>query len=86
MKINLKLRLKNKVTLISLIGFTITFIYQVLGLFDIVPAISQDMITQFFGIAIDILCAVGILVDPTTAGIKDSEQAMLYTEPKKGEK
>lgn len=30
-----------------------------------------------------VLTALGIVVDPTTAGVKDSKQALTYTEPKK---
>ena len=35
------------------------------------------------GIAVNMLCMLGIVVDPTTKGVKDSEQAMRYTEPRK---
>ena len=83
MKINLKLRLKNKAVLVSLVGACIAFIYQIFSLFGYVPPIGQDVVVQFFGIIINILAALGIIVDPTTAGIKDGNQAMLYTEPKK---
>lgn len=82
---NLILRLKNKATLAALIGAFITLIYQILGIFGIVPAVSQDMIVQFVGLALNILVGLGVLIDPTTRGIKDSEQAMTYNEPKKTE-
>ena len=85
MKINLKLRFKNATTLLSLAVAVIAFIYQICGIIGYVPPINQDMVVQLVGIVINILVALGILVDPTTAGIKDSEQAMLYTEPKKGD-
>lgn len=83
MKINLKLRLKNKAVLVSLVGACIAFVYQIFSLFGYVPPIGQDMVVQFFGIIINILVALGIVVDPTTSGIGDSEQALNYTEPKK---
>lgn len=83
MKINFKLRLKNKATLASLIGVVIAFIYQILGLFEIVPPISQDTVTQFVGLLLNILVAFGVIIDPTTAGTSDSKQALNYTEPKK---
>lgn len=82
MNINWKLRLQNKVTLTSIVLLTVTCVYQILGLFDIVPAISQDVIIQLSGIFINILAEFGVVVDPTTKGASDSEQAMTYTEPK----
>ncbi len=82
MKINWKLRLKNKTTLVTLLVGTITFVYLVLGCFDIVPPISQDQLVQYVMMAVNLLCTFGIVVDPTTQGISDSQQALNYTEPK----
>lgn len=81
MKINWKLRGQNKVTLISIIGVVVAFIYQVLGIFGIVPKISENEIIHLFSMLIDILVAVGIVVDPTTKGLSDSNRAMGYEEP-----
>ena len=82
-KIKWALRLKNKATLASLIALVIGFVYSVLGLFEIVPKISENDITTFATFIIEILVGIGIVVDPTTSGIGDSAQAMSYTEPKK---
>ena len=78
MKINWKARFKNKAFLITFITLIITFAYQVLGLFDIVPSISEDSIVNFLTIIINILATLGVLVDPTTKGLSDSERAMTY--------
>lgn len=86
MKINWKLRLQNKTTLVTLITLTITFIYQILSFFDIVPKVSQEEITNALLILINILVVLGVVVDPTTDGIDDSKQALEYTEPKKLDK
>lgn len=83
-KINWLLRLKNKNTLIPLITATVTFIYLVLGLFDVVPPISADKVTQLLMLVVDVLFSYGVVIDPTTAGAGDSEQALEYSEPKKG--
>lgn len=85
MKINWKLRLKNKVTLTAIVLSVISLIYQVLGLLGIVPAISQDAVTQAAGTVINVLALMGIITDPTTEGLSDSKQAMGYQEPKKEE-
>lgn len=84
MNINWKLRLQNKTTLTTLILAIIAFVYQVLGIFGIVPGIDQSTIVNTCGLIINLLVAVGIVVDPTTAGISDSTKALEYTKPKEG--
>lgn len=83
MKINWKVRFKNKTWLITFLITILAFIYQILGMFDIVPPITQDMATQLITIIVNMLVAIGVVIDPTTAGTSDSEQAMTYEEPKK---
>ncbi len=80
--INWKLRLQNKTTLITLIALIITFIYQVISFFGIVPTVSEEEITNALVLLVNILVTVGVVVDPTTAGITDSKQALTYNEPK----
>lgn len=82
---NLKLRLQNKVTLTSLIALAVAFVYQILGWFNIVPDITQNDILQTVNLLIEILAGLGIFVDPTTQGVGDSERAMQYVMPNKGE-
>jgi phi LC3 family holin len=79
--INWTLRLKNKTTLVSLVGLTVGFVYQVLNTFDVVPSIPQDTVVQFFKYLIYILVGLGIVVDPTTVGIRDSERALVRNVP-----
>lgn len=82
MVMNWKLRLQNKATLSALVLAAIAFAYQVIGIIGIVPAISQDNVVNAAGLIINILVAFGVLVDPTTAGVNDSKQAMTYEKPK----
>lgn len=84
MGINWKLRLKNKATLLTLLVAMVTFVYQVFGCFGVVPSVSQDMAVNMVTMVVNVLLALGIVVDPTTSGIGDSEQAMGYEEPKEG--
>ena len=83
MKINWKVRLQNKTWLLAMAAALLAFVYQLLGLLGITPAVSQDQIAQLVGLAINVLVALGVVVDPTTHGVTDSEQAMTYTSPKK---
>lgn len=82
MNINWILRLKNKATLTALIAAALAFGYQVAGIFGVVPPVSQDAVAQAAMLVVNILVALGVVVDPTTAGVGDSSRAMEYTEPK----
>lgn len=83
MKINWKVRFKNKTWLLSFIALVLTFAYNVLSMFDIVPSVTQQEIMDAVTAILTILAAVGVIIDPTTEGISDSEKAMTYEEPKK---
>lgn len=83
MKINWKLRLQNKTTLLAIAAVGIALVYQILGLIGVVPAVSQDAVMQTASMAINLLALLGIVVDPTTAGTSDSTQALEYDEPRK---
>lgn len=85
MKINWKLRLQNKTTLLAIVAAGIALVYQILGLIGVVPAVSQGAVEQTASMVINLLVLLGIVVDPTTAGTSDSEQAMEYSEPRKEE-
>lgn len=78
MKINWKARFKNKAFLITFGTLIVAFVYQVLGLFGVVPSVSEESLVNVITILVNILAFVGVIVDPTTDGIKDSDRAMLY--------
>lgn len=82
MNINWKLRFQNKTTLTAIILALVALVYQVLGLFDVVPKISQDELTTVIGMVINLLCLLGIVVDPTTNGVSDSARALTYDTPR----
>lgn len=78
--LNWKLRLKNKTTLIALIGALAALVYQILGAFGIAPGISEDTVLEIAGLAVNVLCLLGIVIDPTTQGVADSDRALGYDE------
>lgn len=82
MKLNMKLRWQNKATLTAIVLGVIALAYQMLGLCGIVPAVSQSDVVTTAGMAINVLVLIGVVVDPTTGGVGDSEQAMKYDKPK----
>ena len=82
MNINWKLRFQNKTTLTAIILAMVALVYQVLGLFGVVPKISEDELTTVIGMVINLLCLLGIVVDPTTNGVSDSARALTYDTPR----
>ena len=86
MKINWKVRLKNPMFWLTVIPAVITFIYTVLGAFDVVPSLSQDVVVNIVTAIITALTTIGVLIDPTTKGVGDSERALGYDKPNDGEK
>lgn len=78
MKVNWKARFKNKVFLISFLALLVSFVYNVLGMFDVVPAISESQVSEFITIIVNVLGVLGVVVDPTTQGVSDSERALTY--------
>ena len=78
MKINWKARFKNKTFVVTFVTLIVTFVYQILGLFGIVPSISESTIANILTVLVNMLAALGVLVDPTTDGFGDSERALTY--------
>lgn len=79
---NWKLRIKNKTTLTALIGTLLLFVKQIsefLG-FDISTQLEQ--ISALAGTIIALLVGLGVIVDPTSKGIKDSGIVQTYTKPR----
>lgn len=85
MNINWKVRLKNPVFWTTIIPAVVGVFYTVLGALGIVPALSESAVLNFFAMLVTVLTTLGVLVDPTTAGINDSEQALEYEKPKTSE-
>lgn len=85
MKINWKVRLKNKVFWITIIPMILLLIQQVLGLFGVSFEIEglTDSLVTIVSTIFSILAIIGIIADPTTDGLSDSNQAMTYEVPKK---
>ena len=85
MKINWKVRIKNKVFWLSIIPMALIFVQQICALFGFTIEIGwlSDQLKELIETVFAILALVGIVVDPTTAGLKDSEHALTYREPKK---
>jgi phi LC3 family holin len=87
MKINWTVRIKNK-------NFWISFIPAMLLLVQVVASVfgySLDLgelgnkLLSVVNAAFGVLAIVGVVTDPTTKGVSDSDQAMTYKNPKGGD-
>lgn len=84
MKINWKVRVKNKLFWVAIIPAVLLLIQQICALFGVVIDVSwlSDKLIDIVGTVFAILALIGIVADPTTEGVSDSEQAMTYDVPK----
>ncbi len=85
--INWKVRLKNKAFWLSLIPAILLLIQVVAQPFGLVLDFGElgNQLLAIVNAIFAVLVILGIVEDPTTAGIGDSAQALTYVEPKKDE-
>ncbi|MBO7240233.1 MAG: phage holin [Bacteroidaceae bacterium] len=84
MKINWKVRMKNKVFWLAIIPALLMLIQTVADVFGFVidfGELSTKLLAMVESVFV-VLAMLGIVADPTTSGVSDSDQAMTYTEPK----
>ena len=84
MSINWRVRLKNKAFWMAIIPAALLLIQQVCAVVGVQLDFGelQAQLVAIVGTVFTLLAILGIVADPTTAGVGDSEQAMGYTEPK----
>ena len=78
---NWKVRFRNKTWLGLFLSLIIGFVFNMLKLFDVAPVVTENTILTIVAQVLEFLGLIGVLVDPTTAGVGDSNRAMTYTEP-----
>lgn len=82
--INWKVRIKNKTFWVAIIPAVLLLVQVVAAVFGITIDLGEmgnkllDVVNAAFGV----LAILGIVTDPTTQGISDSQRALTYTEPK----
>lgn len=84
MKINWLVRIKNKNFWIAIIPATILLVQGIAAVFGLVLDLGDlgNRLLAVVEAAFVVLSILGIVTDPTTKGISDSEQAMTYIRPK----
>ena len=85
MKINGLVRIKNKNFWIALIPALLLLVQVVASVFGFTLDLGDlgNKLLAVVNAAFAVLAILGIVADPTTNGISDSEQAMTYKTPKK---
>lgn len=76
MKINWEVRFTNRTFLVSLIALLVVLANQVATLFGVDIQVYSDAFTAISETVLTILALMGIVVDPTTKGVSDSERVM----------
>ena len=83
--INWKVRIKNKNFWIALIPAVILLVQVIAAVFGYTLDLGElgDKLLAVVNALFAVLTILGIVTDPTTAGIGDSKQALTYKTPKK---
>ena len=84
MKINWTVRIKNKTFWIALIPALLLLVQVVAAVFGIdlkLDALGNKLLAVVNAL-FAVLTILGVVTDPTTAGVGDSKQAMEYDKPK----
>lgn len=83
---NITVRLKNPWFWVGLVGVILSAMgisAETLTSWSAVGKALIDLVTNPFMLGSVAIAVLGVFVDPTTAGVGDSDQAMTYTEPKR---
>lgn len=84
MNINWKVRIKNKAFWLALIPALLLLIQAVAYVFGFALDLSEmgDKLLAVVNALFAVLAILGVVTDPTTAGLSDSNLAMMYEKPK----
>lgn len=87
MKVNWKVRLKNKAFWIAAIPAVLLLVQVTAAVFGLELDFGDlgNKLLAVVNAAFALLAILGIVTDPTTSGLSDSSRAMNYTEPVKSE-
>lgn len=83
--INWMVRIKNKAFWVAIIPAILVLIQVIAAVFGYTLDLGDlgNKLLAVVNAVFSVLVILGVVTDPTTAGIGDSQQAMTYTEPKK---
>lgn len=84
--INWTVRLKNKAFWLAIVPAVILLIQVAAALFGYTLDLGEvgDKLLAVINAVFSVLTILGVVTDPTTAGLSDSTQAMTYNKPREG--
>lgn len=84
--INWKVRIKNKNFWIALIPAVLLLVQVIAAVFGYTLDLGElgNKLLAVVNVLFAVLTILGVVTDPTTAGVSDSAQALTYEVPKKG--
>lgn len=80
--INWKVRLQSGSWWMGIISAVVVAVFAILKLCKVALPVTADEIMNAATLILMIPAAIGIISDPTTKGVSDSQQALTYDEPK----
>lgn len=82
--VNWTVRVKNKTFWLTLIPAVLLLAQVVAAVFGVTLELGGlgDKLLDVVNALFAVLAILGVVTDPTTAGVKDSAQAMTYTKPR----
>lgn len=85
MNVNWLVRFRNKAFWVAIIPAVLLLAQQVAAMFGYQLDLGalNDQLLGIVGTVFAILVILGVVADPTTEGVGDSDRAMTYTEPGK---
>ena len=81
MKVNWKVRFRNKIWLGSFISAILAIVYTILDVLGILPDMSEAALFRIADGVLLLLSLMGVIIDPTTDGLRDSQRACGYSRP-----
>ena len=63
------------------ISLIVGFAFNILKLFEVAPKVTENQVMEIVSQVLTFLGLIGVLVDPTTNGLGDSQRALGYEEP-----
>ena len=83
--INWKVRIKNKLFWVSLIPAVLLLAQVVAAVFGFTLDLGElgNQLLTVVNAVFGVMAVLGVVTDPTTAGVSDSAQALTYDSPKK---
>lgn len=83
MRINWRVRFMHKPFLVALFSLILLLAQQVGAIFGYeLTSMMSEQLSSILNTVLSILVLMGVIVDPTTSGVNDSERASMYKRPR----